>query len=224
VLIGTVIGVGTELLRTTALIQATIRKVLGPNLTKEEKATPWIGLRPLCSPRFFLMAQVLAKMSLFFMILLTFAFLAPLTSCVMAFSFLVSEIGYRHQLIFVYPILDSGGQLWLQFIAILLVCIIFAEGIITTYLAISKARAQSYAMAPLLVVTALFEIYLFQRHFRVARRLSSEDCVGFDIRNDLDDSTAAELFGKPYMQPSLVAALSIEADNTTYDEELAPTP
>jgi len=47
VLIGTVIGVGTEVLRTTALVQATLRKILGPRLTKEERDTPWIGLRPL---------------------------------------------------------------------------------------------------------------------------------------------------------------------------------
>lgn len=221
VFIGTVIGLGTELLRTTALVQSTLRKFMGPRLTVDEKNSPWIGLRPLSNPRFFLYAQVLAKMTLFFMILLTFAVLAPIVCCVMAFAFLVSEIGYRNQLIYVYPILDSFGQIWLQWMTILLVCAIVAEGILLCYLGIAEASAQFYMMVPLVVLSALFVVYLHQRHFRVARRLSSEDCVRFDIRNNLDETSATELFGDRYLQPALLTARTIELRNDTGGEEAA---
>lgn len=181
------------------------------------------GSHPLFSPypfaaRFFLYARVLAKINLFFLILLTFAVLSPLICCVMAFAFFVTEIGARHQLVYVYPILDSGGKLWLQFIKILLICVLIAEGILMSYMGIVHAAAQFYMMIPLIVVTVLFEVYLLQRHFNVARRLSSEDCVKFDVRNDLNETTAKELFGRPYLQPALRAAQNLEMESNDEEE------
>jgi len=152
------------------------------------------------------------------MILLTFAVLAPLICCIMAFAFFVTEIGVRHQLVYVYPILDSGGKLWMQFIKILLICVLIAEGILMSYMGFVRARAQFFMMIPLIVVTGLFEVYVFQRHFSVARRLSSEDCVKFDIRNDLNETTAEELFGRPYLQPALRAAQTLEMESNDEEE------
>lgn len=218
VLISTVIGIGAELLRTTALVQAGCRKFVGPRVTKEERDKPWMGLRPLSNPRFFLFAQILAKINLFFMILLTFAVLAPFICFIMAFAFLVLEIAARHHLIYIHPILDSGGKLWLHSIKILLICVVIAEGIVMSYMGIVRARAQFYMMIPLLVVTVLFEMYLFQRHFIVASHLSSEDCVAFDVRNDLDNSTAQALFGTPYLQPALRAVQNDELSISNEEE------
>ena len=95
-----------------------------------------------------------------------------------------------------------------------------AEGILMSYMVLPSidARAQFYMMIPLIVVTVLFEVYLLQRHFNVARRLSSEDCVKFDVRNDLNESTAKELFGRPYLQPALRAAQDLEMESNDEEE------
>lgn len=228
VLIGTVIGVGTEMIRVTALVQATLRKFIGPRLTEEERDTPFLCFRPLSNPRYFLYAIVLGKITLFFMILFTYATLSPLVCVVMAFAFAVSEVCYRHQHIYIYPVLDSGGQLWFQFIFILEGMIVFSEGILMSYLVIRRASGPSAMMIPLIVVTGVFIVYLHQRHVRVARYLSSEDCVRADIRNDLNRTTALKLFGDKYLQPSFVAATSDEfldtiaegTDNSITEEDL----
>ena len=91
-----------------------------------------------------------------------------------------------------------------------------------SYMGIVKATAQFFMMIPLVVGTVLFHMYLFQRHFNVASRLASEDCVVFDIRNDLDTSSAKELFGTPYLQPALKEAQRDEYG--TIDEGEQPGP
>jgi Calcium-dependent channel, 7TM region, putative phosphate len=223
VLISTVIGIGAELLRTTALMQSGLRKFLGPRVTHNERDMVWMGLRPLSNPRFCLFAQILAKINLFFMILFTFAVLAPFICFVMAFAFLMLEICARHQLIYIYPILDSGGKLWLHSVKILLICVLIAEGILMSYMGLVKARAQFYMMIPLLVVTFLFQMYLLQRHFNVASHLSSEDCVAFDVCNDLNNTTAQEIFGTPFLQPALRDAQNDEQRTIEEEEGRLPS-
>ena len=85
---------------------------------------------------------------------------------------------------------------------------IFAEAILTSYFIIVEAKGPAIMMIPLFVTTVIFVVYLHQRHFKVARYLSSEDCMRADIRNDLSREEARELFGDKYVQPSLVAATS----------------
>jgi len=189
--------------RLTALVQCNLRKFMGPRLTDDEKNTPYFGCRPLSNPRYFLLAIISAKIVLFFMILFTFTVLAPLTCCVTAFAFLVMEIGYRHQFIYVYPVLDQGGLLWLQFIKFLLACMTIALGILMSYMLVAEARSQFYMLIPLVGIDALFIVYLFQRHFHVALHLSSEECVKFDIINCMDEKTAVDLFADVYTNPAL---------------------
>jgi len=224
VLIGTVIGVGTEMVRTTALVKANLRKCFGPRLTEEERDKPFMTLRPLSNPSNFHYAKRLGKITLFFMILLTYATLSPLVCVVMAFAFAVSEVSYRHQHMYIYPSLDSGGQIWFQFIAIFEGMMLFAEGILMSYFVIVKANGQAAMMFPLIVLTSIFIVYLHQRHFRVARYLSSEDSVRADIRNDLNRTTALKLFGDKYLQPSLIAVTSDEFLDAVTEDVLNTIP
>jgi calcium permeable stress-gated cation channel len=217
-----VIGLGSELLRTTALVQALLRKRLGPQLTEKDRNSPWIGLRPLCSPRSFLHAQVLASTSLSFMVLFTFLLLSPIISYILSFSFLVLEIGYRHQLVYIYPSTpDSGGRIWMSFIIIALVCMFIAELILMSYMAFAKAPTQFYMLIPLVVVTALFNVYIHQKHFRVARFLSSETSIDCDNRNNLTGAAKYGLLHNKYLQPALIH-VDEQQQNETIAQELAP--
>lgn len=206
ILIQTVIGLGAELLRTTALIQAFCRNRVGPRVTKRERSLPFIGLRPFCAPRFFLHAQLLSGTTLRFMVLFTFAVLSPFVSFVLCFSFMVLEVGFRHQFIYIYPpTLDSGGHLWMMFTKIILVCMIVAELILLAFMGLAKAQTQLYMMCPLVISTVLFFEYLGEQHFRVAKYLSSVTCDEVDTRTNLKESCETELdfLKDQYLQPAL---------------------
>ena len=208
VLIQTVIGLGSEMLRTTALVQALLRSQIGPRVTKADRYQVFLGLRPLSNPRYFLHAQVLAGTSLRFMVLFTFSVLSPFVGYFLLFAFIAMEIGYRHQFIYVYPpILDSGGQLWMKFITITLVCMIAAEIVLITFMTLSKATAQAYAIIPLLLSSILFMFYLRQRHFKVANYLSLETCDKIDNLNKFNQRSAEDVdfLNNKFKQPELLA-------------------
>lgn len=185
VLITTVIGLGNELLRITPWVQAWLRGRLGPNLTEKEKSTTWKGLRPLADPRDFFHAHVFADTVLYLMVAFVYTTIAPIICYVLAFCFLVQGAGYRHQFIYIYSTSpDSGGKLWTKFVTITLVCMFFAQLTLIGYLVIKQAPTATYLMIPLIVGQVLFHIYIRQRHFRVARRLPTEDSLRLDAEND----------------------------------------
>ena len=207
VLIQTVIGLGSELLRTTALIQAFLRSQMGPRVTETDRHQVFLGLRPFSNPRYFLHAQTLAGTSLRFMVLFTFSVLSPFVGYVLLFAFLAMEIGFRHQFIYVYPpTLDGGGQLWMKFITVTIVCMVVAEIVLITFMALSKANVQAYAMIPLLLSSVLFICYLRQRHYKVANYLSLETCDKIDNLNCSDKSSTNNLdfLNDKYIQPELL--------------------
>lgn len=210
IIVNSVIGLASEMLRLTAFIQCNIRKYVGPNLTSEEKDEPFLALRPLANPRYFLYAIVFSYITLYFMILLTFAVIAPLTCGVLAFAFFVTEVCYRHQLIYIYPVKDSGGEIWMKFIVYLLICMTVSVGILLTYMAVVNANMEFFMLIPLVVMIALFVVYVFRRHFRVARHLSSVDSVKFDIINNLDEGAVFEHFRDSYRHPALLAGIEEE--------------
>ena len=200
ILISTVFGLGLEVLRTTAIVQAWLRKRVGPNLTEKERNKTWMGLRPFADPRGFLHARVSASTMLFFMVAFVYMTLSPITSYFLAFCFLAMGAGYRHQFIYIYPNLnDSGGRLWMAFVTTALICMFIAELTITGFLLLKKAPVASPLMIPLLVVSLLFVVYIHQRHFRVALHLPSEDCLCYD-EDGLLELDAVK--GK-YVQPAL---------------------
>jgi hypothetical protein len=216
ILIQTVIGLGSELLRTTALFQALVRSHIGPRVTETDRHQVFLGLRPFSNPRYFLHAQILAGTTLRFMVLFTFSVLSPFVGYVLLFAFLVMEVGFRHQFIYVYPpALDSGGQLWIKFIAVTIVCMVVAEIVLMSFLALSKANGQAYAMVPLLLSSVLFISYLQQRHFKVANYLSLETCDKIDNSNcfDRDKSESLDFLNKQYTQPELLELKRLQDHN-----------
>jgi hypothetical protein len=201
IVINTVLGLGMELLRVMAVVQAWLRVCIGPNLTESEKNRTRIGLRPFSDPRDFLHARIFASTVLLFMVTFTYTMLSPITCYVLTFSFLVLGAGYRHQFFYIYPPKDSGGRLWMRFIGIALACMFIAQLTLCGYLLLKESPVASGLIIPLMVFTVLFNQYIRQRHFRVARYLSSEDCLRFDMQNALRGSIDFEPMKGQYRQP-----------------------
>ena len=177
----TVLGLGFEMLRITQVWQERLRRRVGWNLTDKERDKKWAFLRPLSNPRNFFHARVFAANCVLCMILFVYATLAPITCYFLAFCFLVQGTAFRHQFVYIYPKMpDSGGELWMIWVNIQLWCMIIAELTLIGYLVLKKAPVAAPLLIPLLVVTILFMSFIRQRHFYVARHLSSEDCAYYD--------------------------------------------
>jgi len=68
-------------------------------------------------------------------------------------------------------------------------------------LALKKAAAALPLMAPLIIITALFSLYIHQQHFRVATYLPASQCSYFDV--DQSSVLVTSLLKDAYLQPEL---------------------
>jgi hypothetical protein len=142
--------------------------------------------------------------------------IAPLTSYILGFCFVIMRPVFLHQFVYIYPASpDSGGVIWADFIKILLICMIIAELTILGFLALKKSEIGSALMvrkylkllcdgfpvtcpapahnsfvllelAALIVVTMLFNAYIREEHFRVANVLPTEISSSRDLKNRED--------------------------------------
>jgi len=184
VLIDAVLVLGLEILRSTALIKAGLRRCIGPRLTEKERDSPYMSCRPLSNPRDFLFAHIYSAETLTFMVLFVFTLLAPIISYILAFAFLIMELGNRHQFFYIYPSTpDSGGRIWMEFISVCLCCMPVAEAILLTALGLGQAHVAVYVFIPLLVASVLFVLYVRFRYFPIFVHLPSEDCAEADARS-----------------------------------------
>jgi hypothetical protein len=229
VFVSVTLMVGLEILRVVPLVLAWIRTCVGPRLTEKERNTTFIGIRPLCDPLEFELSDTFSQLVLFFVVLLVYSVVAPITNFVMAFCFMYMGAAYRHQFIYIYPPRpDSGGKLWTSFIGVLLVCIFIAEftskwyskrsryipsqlhftntlsfvDTVTGLLALKKAGIASILMFPLIIITILFNAYIRQQHFRVTENLTSRECLKTDLQNSSLDLSFVK---GAYVQPELQA-------------------
>ena len=145
---------GLEVLRVVPIAMAVIRSFVGPKLTEKEKRTTFFGLRPLYDPLEFQHADFTSNAVFYFMVLLVYSVISPLANFFLAFVFLALGTMLRHQFIYIYPTVpDSGGKIWVNFIKILVTCMLVAE--IT-----SKWNANYIYIHPGLVFSLLWSIVL----------------------------------------------------------------
>lgn len=214
VLIDAVLVLGLELLRTTALIKAGLRKCIGPRLTEKERNMPYMSCRPLNNPRDFLFAHVYSAESLHYMVLFVYTVLAPLVSYVMVFAFLILEIGNRHQFFYIYPPTpDSGGRIWMEFNTVCLICLPIAVSILFVATGLREARGAFYMFIPLLAITILFVIYILLRYYSIFIHLPSEDCAEADAMYSAECDDFDFVMHK-YRQPAL-----LDGDDDDEDED-----
>lgn len=202
VFISTVLGLGIELLRIGPAILAWLRTCTGPNLTEEERNSPYLFLNPLAVPPKFNHASALSNVVLFCMILFVYAVIAPLTSIVLLAAFPILSSGYRNQFIYIYPpAQESGGRMWMCFVRIITNCLILAQFIISFMLGIKKSIVATTLMIPLILFTLLFRAFLEQRHFDVVECLPSHECHRKDAASDF---YITESFEDMFVKPELL--------------------
>jgi len=201
-----VLTLSLELLRVLPLGSALVRKFVGPNLTEKERTSRWKFLCPLENPYEFEHANVSGSVVLYFMILLVYASLAPVTCFFVLICFFMMESCYRYQFYHNYsPKPDSGGKHWLGFLHILNGEMIAAELTLIGFLILKESIYSLPFMIPLITITVLFIFYINTYMLPQSSYLPSSECVEIDRKYRRRDFTFAN---DVYMQPSLVEAKS----------------
>jgi len=199
--VSTVVQGGMELLRVVPVAMAILRSFIGPRLTEKERRTTYFGLRPLADPLAFQHAYLTSQSVLYFMVLLVYSVISPLTNFFLAFCFLFLGTLLRHQFLYVYPkVPDSGGKIWSNFIKIFLGCMLMAQLTMLGLLGLKKATIASPFFVPLLIITGLFNVYIRQQHFRTAEFLPTRNCLREDMRRSDHD---LGFLKRAYLQPEL---------------------
>jgi calcium permeable stress-gated cation channel len=160
------LGLGSELLRTSALIQRVLRyligKLLGYGLTEKERTSSFLGLRVFSDPSEYEFGRKLGgETMLLLMVLFVHGSMSPIVCYFTLFIFLLQSMGFRNQFCFVYPIAnDSGGTLFICFVKIGIICMIIAEIVLAGVLALNQSPIAVGLMVPLIVVAILFSSYV----------------------------------------------------------------
>jgi hypothetical protein len=202
IFVTTVFSCGMEILRVIPVIKAALRKCIGPRLTKRERQKAFMGLQPLGDPLDFEFADFSSNMVLYFVVLLVYSVISPITNFVVAFCFVYMGSIFRHQFIYIYPARsDSGGKMWINFIRVLVSCMFIGEVTIMGLLGLKKAASAVPLMVPLIVTTILFSTYINQQHFRVTENLPSRECIKHDLRNG--PLFNMNLLKNAYLQPEM---------------------
>ena len=85
------------------------------------------------------------------------------------------------------PTPDSGGKHWKGFFYILLACMIVAQLTLVGFLVLKASLFAIPFLVPLLVISILFILYLYQYKLPAAHHLPTGDCVAADQQNRLRD-------------------------------------
>lgn len=204
-IVSTCVGTMVELLRIVPLSQFVGRLLIGRRLTEKERNQNCGILKPRSVVDKFYFSRVQARFVLYFMVLFVYSSVSPLVNWFCMFFFLFLGSVYRHQFVYNYPgTPDSGGQIWLSFMHVLLACVVIAQLTLLGFLGLKKAAIAAPMMVPLLIFTILFILYLHERHFKIGRNLPARACLRQDMEN-IEDEVDFSSFKNEYKNPALMA-------------------
>lgn len=216
-LVKTFIGLLMENLRVLPLCKAFGRKFIGPRASAEERGRRVLGfLRPLNEPLWLLHAETLAANVLYFMVFFVYSSTAPLVNWFLMFCFLLLYPCWKYAIFANYPTKpDTGGRMWIMFMGIVRVSTIIGQLTLWAILALKDIPYAIPLMLPLLSINILFNIYMEQRHKRIAEFLPSADAIAIDDvqNNNKNDAENYAFLENHYLQPALTAKDPVWPDN-----------
>lgn len=208
IVVQNLLSLGMELLRISPIAingaRIILSNVLGYNLTDEERSKSFLGLNSLGDPKYFYFGRELgSKTILLQMVLYVYGCMAPLTCYFTLLVFGMLAVGYRHQFLYVYPIAnDSGGQLWINFQRISIICAIVAQIVLSGVLFLKESNIAAALMIPLIIITILFHLYFKRRHYATTSFLPLGVCAAVDHKN-INEGMGPDWLKDAYNQPAL---------------------
>ena len=195
------LALGMELVRTVALVQATLRYLFVPNMTLRMARSVIFGMRAIDDPGWFPFHKILAQDMLVVVISVVFAVVAPLVLLPCIIFFLFSRIMWTHHHLYVYEsVFESGGQFWPKIFRRFVFGLIIAQMTITGQFILKEARHEAYATIALMFIT-----YLFLRSTR-ARYDATSSTLPLEVATVMDISIGQE-------REARIKAQGAEAEN-----------
>ncbi|KAG7347748.1 protein of unknown function DUF221-domain containing protein [Nitzschia inconspicua] len=203
ILVQTLMGMSSELLRPVPIALALFRSCIGPRSTERERRKTFLFMRPLADPVNFYQCNRLSATVLYFMVFFVYTTIAPISNFFIFICLLIQKCCVLHQLVYIYPPFpDSGGKLWLHFFRFVPLGMMISQITIIGMLSLKRASHASIAMTPLFIVTVLFWHSVRQEHFKLAELLSAKECNKADLQHAEEGVDWEFLQGK-YVQPEL---------------------
>jgi hypothetical protein len=186
------------------LVQALLRRYIGPNVSVKERRKSWKFIHSLEDPPEFKGAETLSQFVLFFVVFFVYSSIAPITSLFLCACFLICESGYRYNFIHShYMRADSGGKIWEGFIHVLMSSMIIGLITLMGVLALKGSVYAVPAIAPLLGILIYYMILVFPKRMHVSKNLPALQCVELDRQYNTQDAIDMEFFKRKYLQPAL---------------------
>jgi len=177
-------GLPLELCRGVAAGQHIVKRCIYPAYTARDRAAVILGLRDINNPGFFSYGKFAAQDLLVVALLMTYAVMAPIILLPGLLFFILAQLVYRHQLLFVYlPIFESGGLLWPRIYRRTLFSLFILQFTMTGLFFLKAVYKQGYACLALSVATYIFKVrtrHLFANSASVAHHLPIELATAVD--------------------------------------------
>jgi hypothetical protein len=200
VTIKTFLGLGMEMVRLMALVQAGIRHFLFPSATLRTRRTPILGMRCIDDPGWFPFHKILAQDMLVVVISVVFAVVAPLVLLPCALFCLFSRIMWTHHHMFVYEsVFESGGMFWPKIFRRFVFGLVIAQMTITGQFILKGARHQAYAIMFLIFLTYMFLRSTRARYDATSSTLPLEVATVMDISLRQEEAHAQGMSGPDAM-------------------------
>lgn len=188
VIMKTFLGLGVELVRIVAIVQASIRHLLFPNSTLRAKRSVRIGCRAIDNPGWFPFHKVLAQDMLVVVISVVFSVVAPLVLLPCALFCLFSRILWTHQHLYVFEsVFETGGQFWPKIFRRFIFGLIIAQATITGQFILKEARIEALATLALMGLTYLFLRSTRARYDQASYTLPLEVATIMDISESQEE-------------------------------------
>lgn len=211
------LGLGMELVRTMALVQAVFRWLLNPDPTLRTARGLILGMRAIDDPGWFPFHKILAQDLLVVVIAVVFAVVAPLVLLPCALFFTFSRIMWTHHHLYIYEsVFESGGQFWPKIFRRFIFGLIIAQMTITGQFILKEARHEAYATIALMFMTYLFLRSTRARYDPTSSTLPLEVATVMDISLSQEEEArkrAQEERPEPYLRPPVPTARSHETSD-----------
>ena len=196
-------GLPLELCRGVAAAQQTLKRLIYPSATQQDRKHAFLGLRDIAGPGWFSFGKYGAQDLLVVVVMMVYVVMSPVVLVPGLLFFSIGSVVYRHQLLFVYePLFESGGLLWPRFYRRILFSVFLTQFTMVGLFFSKKAYMQGYLTLALSAVTYLYQVRmktLYTTSSSVAHHLPMELASRGDeeaILDEVDDLSR-------YVQPSL---------------------
>jgi len=214
VTIKTFLALGFELVRTMALVQASLRYILFPNATLRTQRTPIMGMRAIDDPGWFPFHKILAQDMLVVVVSVVFAVVAPLVLLPCALFCLFSRIMWTHHHLYVYEsVFESGGQFWPKIFRRFVFGLIIAQMTITGQFILKDARHEAYATIALMFLTYFFLRSTRARYDPTSSTLPLEVATVMDISLQQEEQETQRRFQKFQEEQQSMMSSQVDGPN-----------